>query len=347
MEKEIQSDNRNIIALSRINLDLAKGKKYTICQSGYYEDAYGFGIKFDDEILDKLIRNFKAQVLSSGAFVYYGHWDSKREAAGEVVSLKKEYDSDSGKTCLNAEIEWTGEGEKKVKDKAYNFFSVEIATDYSTVELNEVEDDKGMRTEKNKISYGPTLTGVALTNEPAVHDLPRMKMSGTGEKVFSVFTKKNVAQDKNMNQNNLIDNKSKENTEMDEKIKKQHEDQILALTKKLEDANALVKKMEEASKKREKELFEKERNSFSKTLFESEKISKETADAIDKIEDKAVFAGVKEVLELSVASSKSNSNLPKVEGTSKTLKDSDIIGEFKFDVNKENLNQDDLMRGIE
>ena len=279
-------------------------------------------------------------------FVYYGHWDGKRESAGEIISLEREHDLNSGKTRLNAEIEWTKEGIKKVKDKAYNYFSVEVATNYSTADIKEVQDEEGgTKVEKSRTYYGATLTGVALTNEPAVYDLPRMKMS-TGENIFGIFSEKGIASKKNTIQDNNVVNQNKENLVMDEKLKKEYEAKTLELSKKLEDANALVKKMEEASQKREQELFEKERNSFSKNLFESERIGKEVADAIEKIGDPKVFAEVKKIVELSVKAKTIDNKLPKVEGHNHSPKDGEV-DKFNFDANKKDISLEDLTKGVE
>ena len=335
--------------MSRMDFARTEGKKYAICQSGYYEDASGFGVNFDTEMLQGLIRNFKSRVLSSGVFVYYGHWDSKRESAGEIVSLETEHDFNSGKNRLYAEIEWTKEGKKKVMDKAYNYFSVEVATNYSVGDMKEIEDEEqgGTKVEKSRTYYGATLTGVALTNEPAVTDLPRMKMS-TGENIFGIFCHKEVASGENMtHNNNKIDNQIKEKSYMDDKIQKEQEKKILELSKKLEESAALVKKMEEASHQREKELFEKERDSFSKTLFESEKIGKEVADTIGKISDPKTFATVREIVELSVKDKKIDNGIPGVKGHSNNPKDFDIDFNTKFDSNKKDMTVDDFMEGVQ
>ena len=64
--------NRLFSASSRIDF-AKKGKGYAICQSSYYDDAYGFGVDFNDERFELLKKNFEKKVISSGVFVYYGH----------------------------------------------------------------------------------------------------------------------------------------------------------------------------------------------------------------------------------------------------------------------------------
>ena len=346
-------ENRVVLALSKINAAQMSGKhKYTICQSGYYEDAMSFGVNFDEEMLQQLIRNYDKKTMSAGVFVYYGHWDSKREAAGEVVSLAMDYDMESGKYQLQADIKWNKDGMKKVKEKVYNFFSVEVATNYSTADL--IKDANNDEVQKSRTYYGATLTGVALTNEPAVHDLPRMKLSQKND-LYGVYLQKDVAASAQSAENKREDKKSEDN--MSDELKKLFgklgvsdekgiESKFLELSSGLEKAQAAMKKMEADAAQREKDLFEKERKAFSKSLFEGEKISKEVADAVDKIEDRKVFDSVKGILELSVKQNKVDNKLPSVKGRGGEPKDSEIA-ETKFEASdKANLTLEDFTKGV-
>lgn len=286
--------------------------KIAISQTGVYTPAFGDPREINEQMFDKMIENFEADTLKTKPSVYYGHWDVKRAAAGEIKELFKAYNDTLSKTILYARVEWTPQGKRAILEKEYKYISAEFAYDFK----------RAMDKEGNVNSYGAVLTGVALTNEPAVYDIPQIVFSGN---------KNFLAQFQNMgfNKNNDDDNNPEGEDKMEEllrlmavKTEAEAKEKFSKLTEKMKelekaDFSAQIKSKDEAIKTLKEEIetikkdhFSKEKESFLKVVFEEGKIDKEKYDKAMNY-DKDQFAVFKDII------GDSASVLPKPEGTAK------------------------------
>lgn len=254
--------------------------KIAISQTGLYTPAFGDPKDITEEMFDKMIENMEANVLKTKPSVYYSHWDSKRAAAGEIKELYKSYNEDMSKTILYANVEWTPQGKRAILEKEYKYISAEFAYDFK----------RPVNKEGSYESFGAVLTGVALTNEPAVYDIPQIVFSGAPS-----FQKKFLAQFQNMGSNKkIVDPKTEGDIKMDKLLKAmnvKNEDEALEayshlttrldglekqdFSKKLKEKDSAINLLKEEIETMKKAEFTKEKKTFLDGLFKEEKIDKE------------------------------------------------------------------------
>lgn len=253
--------------------------KIAISQTGLYTPAYGDPREITEEMFDKMISNFEADVLKSKLSVYYSHWDNKRTAAGEIKEIYKSYNETLSKTVLYATVEWTPQGKRAILEKEYKYISAEFAFDY-----RRATDKEG-----SYQSYGPLLTGVALTNEPAVYDIPQIVFSGSAD-----FQKKLLAQFQDVSSNKNVEDKpligdlimeellkalnvkdSKEALAKFSALNKKIEDLEKAdFSKQLKEKDNSIKELKGEIEKMKEAKFSDEKKSLLDQLFEAGKITK-------------------------------------------------------------------------
>ena len=330
-------------------------KMIVLFQTGYYVPGYGEPWDVDLEILKKLKNTFDAKVLGSAVSVYYGHWDSKRTAAGEIESL--EIKQDGGKYQLLGKIKWTPNGLKAVVEREYKYISSEVTTDFT----------RALDSKTNQ-SYGPLLMGAALVNEPGVWDIPQIVFAKSKKSIDGKFKKNHSIDD------GLDKSAKKEKQEMDELLKKlgfKNENELVTafgalkgkvaeleggkekakfeaeLAAKESEIEALKTKFENA----EKERFESEKKKYLDELFKAEKITKERYESLMKY-GKEQFGIFKEIYEENVAASKSV--LPQPQGTDgndrqtdgSNSKDAEVVNLAEFSKKVKDDTNIDFMAGV-
>lgn len=119
----------------------------TIRRAEFVAGRYG-PLKFDDDFIGSIIRNFQANVLGVEVSIDASH-RPELGALGWAEHL--EYQDGSLVTQASA----TPEGARLVREKTYRYASAEIDPNYIDRETGE--------------EFGPTLLGIALTNRPYVH----------------------------------------------------------------------------------------------------------------------------------------------------------------------------------
>lgn len=288
-----------------------------IFQTGRYTPGYGNTWEVTDEILGQLKKTFDEKVLGSAVSVYYGHWDSKRTAAGEVKSLSVVYNEELNKHQLVGDIKWTPNGGKAVKDREYKYISAEVTSEFR----REVDAETTKK-------YGPVLLGAALVNEPGVYDIPPI--------VYSFYKKsidKFSCEEENLKIGPLIGLEKEE--VVDELLKKlgfasteelekafnnlssklsklESGKEQAAFEAKLSVKDAEITSLKEKIDKIEEDHFTEKKTAFLNSLFASGKITKEKHDALAKY-TQAQFEVFKEVWEENF--SKTDSALPTPKGT--------------------------------
>lgn len=256
--------------------------KIAISQTGMYTPAFGDPRDITEEMLEKMVENFEKDVLKTKPSVYYSHWDSKRAAAGEIKEVYTSYNETLSKTVLYARVEWTPQGKKAIMEKEYKYISAEFAYDFK----------RPVNKEGSYQSYGPVLTGVALTNEPAVYDIPQIVFSSnfSGNKDF-------LAQFKNLGSNKNIDDSKEGDLKMNELLKLMGVKNEKEALEKFSSLNETVEKLQKAdfsSKLKDKdktinelkkeietikeENFSAEKKTFLEGVFKEGKITKEKFD---------------------------------------------------------------------
>ena len=269
------------IAIAKFDISDNNTSDNVVAQSGYYEPGMGSGIDFDDDFFDKLIENFNNKVgVMTAIPLFYTHFrfGDDGKAAAWVNRLSKRIDQETGKTQLVASFEWTDPGKLSVNKKEYRYFSIEVYKNY----IKYLKDGR-------ELEFGPVLSAIALTNEPAVTDLPGI--FGNNPQLFLANQNKN---DEHNGKGSLEMNKllalfgvttEAEGIEAAKKLKlelgqaqekystlKQETDSKVAeLNKELEKEKADFAKYKEESFKTEKE-------GFLNSLFDAQKITKETMD---------------------------------------------------------------------
>ncbi len=112
----------------------------------FYDSRYGW-INITRDMAEKMAENFKNKIPHYVPHINLRH---NKERYGDITGLEVKSDG------LYADIEYTPEGLKLVREEKYRYFSPEYLDDYV---------DK--RTGK---SCGPAIVGLALTNQPAQPD---------------------------------------------------------------------------------------------------------------------------------------------------------------------------------
>lgn len=144
--------------------------KIELIPTGKWNDSTYGDFSFDSNKLDEMIRNFPLRAHGDeGIPITIGHpkfdEEGRRDelpAVGWIKDLVKEVNN-KGKEVLNAIVEWTAEGAKKIKEGAYKFISPEIDFEHKDSETGE---NKGM-----------VLLTAALTNFPFFKELATVKLS--------------------------------------------------------------------------------------------------------------------------------------------------------------------------
>ena len=254
--------------------------KIAISQTGMYSPAFGPPREITTEMFDKMIENFKGNVLKTKLSVFYSHWDTKRKAAGEITDIYRTSGEGNQKSVLYAEVDWTPRGKKAILDKEYKYISAEFAYDFKRPKDKEMTEFE---------SFGAVLTGVALTNEPAVYDIPQIVFSGN-KKFVAQFSKIEQNEDKgsqkpegDLKMNELFklmgvkDEKeamekfSSLNTVLQD-LKKED------FSKQLSEKDNVIAELKKEVETIKEDQFSKEKKSFLDGLFKEEKISKEKYD---------------------------------------------------------------------
>lgn len=181
---------------------------------------YWYGsLDFDDEYLNKIIRNFNRQAYPVDVAGNLDHEASKAmgwivPGEGNMYIRQVELDRPIGKVYRNfiyAKVQLTESGAKALNDKEYRYISAEIQGNYSTREkytttevkaltgpgtdITAIECDDLEANDPNKqwrIHYGPTMTGFAFTNKPFMPGMPSMFSQGekrTSDESDVVFAK--------------------------------------------------------------------------------------------------------------------------------------------------------------
>ena len=269
------------IAIDKFDISDNNTSDNIVAQSGYYEPGMGSGIDFDDDFFDKLIENFNNKVgVMTAIPLFYTHFrfGDDGKAAAWINRLSKRVDQDTGKTQLVASFDWTEPGKLSVNKKEYRYFSIEVYKNYT----------KTLR-DGSEIEFGPVLSAIALTNEPAVTDLPGIfgkntlqalaiknkndedieKEQRSMNKLFALFGVTTEA--------DALEAAKKLKVELDQaksnysKLKEETDSKIETLNKDLEKEKADFAKHKEDS-------FKSEKENFLNSLFDAQKITKETMD---------------------------------------------------------------------
>lgn len=157
------------------SLDAQSLTELAIAVTGsWVKDGHRFSITKED--LDDIVKNFDKR--GNGEVVCdFEHASERPEvarggpvlAAGWINSVEARAGDDGG-TTLFANVDFTAEAKKFLKDKKYKYFSPAI--------------DWGATDKKTGKSKGATLTSGALTNHPFLEELPAIQLSEKGGKVI-------------------------------------------------------------------------------------------------------------------------------------------------------------------
>lgn len=252
-----------------------------VSQSGYYEPGMGSGIEFDDDFYDKLIENFNQKVgIATAVPLFYTHFrfGDVGKAAAWVNRLSKRVDQETGKTQLVATFEWTDPGKLAINKKEYRYFSIEVYKNY----IKTLRDG-------SEIEFGPVLSGIALTNEPAVTDLPGIfgknplaalafknknnedigKESSNMNKLFALFGVTTEAE--------ALEAAKKLTAELAQ-AKENYSSFKQEADSKIEGLNKDLEKERTDFAKYKADSFKVEKENFLNSLFDSQRITKETMD---------------------------------------------------------------------
>lgn len=222
-----------LIALS----ETAEGlpTKIQLLKAGqYYDSRYG-KFQITEDLFLSMIKNFDSKVTNLDVAIDFSH-DNHKEAAGWVLGLST---NDNG-TELWADVSWTGAGKEKVMDKQFRYVSSEFEQNY----LNNETMQK----------FGPTLTGVGLTNRPVIKGMdPLIQLSEYNEKEF-VMDEKDKMIEQLKAEIEALKSKLKGDSELGEMKKELEEkdEENKMLSEKLSLAETKNKELEEEKAKAEK-----------------------------------------------------------------------------------------------
>ena len=297
-----------------------------LVQTGYYEPGVGEAIKFTLDHFNTMIENFEENVTEYSVSIYYGHWRygaGEGKAAGEIETLSIDYNELTGKHLLKGKVVWTPEAVKAIKNKEWKYVSIEMFGDYR-IKI-------GPEEYKN---YGAVLTGVALTNQPAVYDLPKIAMSvAKPQKKFQNkidANEKDMLQRKNRrikmeellkklgfaNENDLV----KEFTDIKSQLANlKAKNDVAKFESLLVEKDKEIETLKNTMAKEKQAAFEKERNAYAQSLFQKEMIDKVQYEQLVK-EDEAGFETFKKYFS---SNSKKGSVLPKVLGVGRLESEGD------------------------
>ena len=117
------------------------------------------GYKITPQVLQNIKKNFDNKIQKVDISLQYDHaglrGGSTRAAAWLEEVHEEEDDTDSNKINLLTKVRWTKQGRRDVEEENYRYVSAEFYTEYQV----------------DGIEYGPTLTGISLTNNPELSNL--------------------------------------------------------------------------------------------------------------------------------------------------------------------------------
>lgn len=117
-----------------------------VMKTGVFSYWYPDDMPIDSIMFDRMIANFKSNLLQVDLAIDYGH-NAYEKAAGWIEDL---YTNEEG-TELWAKVKWVPAGLKALSEKEWRYISAEFSMNYT--------DDQGE-------AYGPVLYGAGLTNRP-------------------------------------------------------------------------------------------------------------------------------------------------------------------------------------
>lgn len=224
--------------LSEIKFEFAEGQKTSEIQvlpfGKWKHPTYG-SIKILEKDLVEFVKNFEGQVRKELP-ITEGHsvGEEEKPAIGWFKKLENK-----GRDGLWALIEWTKEGLRLIKDKAYKYFSPEFYSVYEDPETHEI--------------YHNVLVGGALTNRPYFKGLQAV--------MFSEFT----FDEDTMTLEELLKKDVSELTDEEKKFLKEHADELTDEQKETykdileaEEENEEEENEEEDEEEEEKEKEEEE-----------------------------------------------------------------------------------------
>lgn len=130
-----------------------------LMQTGtYFHGLYG-NFEITPETFQKMKKNFDANIRKVKLAVDYFH-DSSGIAAGWI----KEVELRENDTQLWIHVEWTPEGERRIRDKELRYLSADFSMNHTN------EDEKGDKFD----TFGPTLYGAGLTNRPFIKGMKKI-----------------------------------------------------------------------------------------------------------------------------------------------------------------------------
>lgn len=150
------SENINLVQLMRADT--------------YFHGFYG---KFEitPETFRSMKENFDKKIRKVELAVDYFH-DSHGVAAGWIKDVVLQ----NNDTELWIDVEWTPEGQRRIKDKELRYLSADFTMNYTDI------DEKG---EEDFQAYGATLFGAGLTNRPFIKGMKKiLSEKGEGKKTL-------------------------------------------------------------------------------------------------------------------------------------------------------------------
>ena len=231
------SDYRSIPVL--LSENLIPDRVQLLRAGSFHHDGREIEVKQKD--LTSMVKNFSEKVRGIDLMIDFSH-NSEGEAAGWIKGLRL---SDDGQE-LWADVDWTPQGEKRLKEKAFRYISADFSFNYKDNEnLNE---------------FGATLFGAGLTNCPGVKSMTPIVLS---EDINLLNDGKIMYEEKKM----------EEEKQMEEKEEMQEEMSLEQALEKLKELEAkLLEKEEELKKiKGERELEMKENEGIKEEMAEIKK----------------------------------------------------------------------------
>ena len=233
-ENKMSDDFRSIPIL--LSENLIPDRVQLLRAGKFHHDGREIVVKEKD--LTSMVKNFSEKVRGIDLMIDFSH-NSEGEAAGWIKVLKL---SDCGQE-LWADVEWTPQGEKRLKDKSFRYISADFSFNYKDNEnLNE---------------FGATLFGAGLTNRPVVKSMTPIVLS---EDINLLNEGKVMYEEKKMQEKEKLEEKEEMQEEMS-----------------LEQAMEMLKELKAKLLEKEKEL-EKMKGEREEEMKESEEMKAEMAE---------------------------------------------------------------------
>jgi hypothetical protein len=129
---------------------------------GKFKDPRYGDFEITSKMLSEMVDNFKKGIRGIKPAIDFKH-DTEAEAAAWITNV---FTKDNGKT-LWCNPEWTGEGQRKLSDRAYGYLSADFSKNYRD-------------NEEGKL-HGHVLLGAALTNRPVIKNMKSVIQLSEGE----------------------------------------------------------------------------------------------------------------------------------------------------------------------